>query len=260
MTHRRAVVQGLQIDNVRQSQVNSFWIPCMNTVKRWAKQNDWSYHFFDAAIDPYDVKTLLNVDYQTEDVKTRNGQFYKLDWVNSLCDQYDEILWLDSDIYVWGNPQLPPWPAHDNLKCMYTHSIHAWQRPNFSIFWSSSDTLREMHDWNQLMLNNPSERGEIYSCLLTLARHNCLDSGEREFTEEISFIDWTITNASRVTIIPYKTKENPDAGCDWAYNGRYLLECCTPDSFLHLCDYPKQNQLQRFLAYKAYVAYISQGK
>ena len=93
MPHRRAVVQGLQIDNVRRIDFQSFWVPCMDTVKRWAKRNDWSYHFFDAAIDPYDVTSLLNVDYYTEDVKTRNGQFYINSegvMVNSMGHQFSD--------------------------------------------------------------------------------------------------------------------------------------------------------------------------
>ena len=258
MTHRRAVVQGLQLSNIRSGELAAFWIPCMESVKRWAARNDWSYHFFNEAIDPFDVQTLLQLQYHRVDPSTRNGQFYKLQWVNSVCDQYDEILWLDSDIYIWGNPCLPNNEFH-NLKCMYTNHMYAWRRPNFSIFWSSSDTLREMHEWNNRMLFNPSERGEIYSCLLTLARHNCLE-GDVEFHDEVAFIDWTETHADRVTIIPYKTEQHPTSDCNWAFTDSYLLECCKPDSFLHICDYPKQNLLQRFLAYKAYHAFTHQGK
>ena len=255
MTHRRAVVQGLQTDNVIKAELRDFWIPCMNTVKSWAERNDWSYHFFNESINSYDVQTILQVPYRVRDSRTRSGQFYKLQWVASLCDQYDEILWLDSDIYIWGNPHLPQNEFH-NLKCMYTRHVLAWRRPNFSIFWSSSDTIREMNEWNNRMLFNPSERGEIYSCLLTLAQHDCLED-RNEFTEEVSFIDWTETHADRVTIIPYKTERHPNSKWDWAYTGRYLIEVCKPDSFLHVSDHPKQNLLQRFLAYKAYHAYLS---
>ena len=64
MTHRRAVVQGLQTDNVIKAELRDFWIPCMNTVKSWAERNDWSYHFFNESINSYDVQPILQVPYR----------------------------------------------------------------------------------------------------------------------------------------------------------------------------------------------------
>jgi len=264
MTHPRAVVQGLQLNNIRNGELAAFWIPCMESVKRWAEQNDWSYHFFDSAIDSFDTEDLLNLKHSS-DKTIRNGQYYKWQWVNSVCDQYDEVLWLDSDIYVWGNPVLPGTvKVHikdfDVFKCMNTRKALAWDRPNLSIFWSSSKTIRELYSWNERMLNNPSERGDIYSCLLTLSRCGYTGGFMTDFTEEVALIDWVENNSDRARLFQYERAELPNIKCDWAYDGRYLLEVCTPDSFLHISDNPKQNLLQRFLAYKAYLAHLGHDK
>lgn len=251
MTHRRAVVQGLQLSNIRNVELASFWIPCMESVKRWAERNDWSYHFFDSAIDNFDTEDLLNIKHSS-DKTLRNGQYYKWQWVNSVCDQYDEVLWLDSDIYVWGNPTLPKTVNLDKFKCMCNKKTLAWDRPNLSIFWSSSKTIRELYNWNERMLHNPSERGDIYSCLLTLSR--CGHIGD--FTEELALIDWSENNSGRAKLFQYERENDLTHKCDWAYDDKYLLEVCTPDSFLHISGHPKQNLLQRFLAYKAYLSYL----
>ena len=262
MTHPRAVVQGIQLNNIRKGELAAFWIPCMESVKRWAEENDWDYHCFHSALDSWDTEDLLNIKHRKDKI-TRNGQFYKWQWVNSVCDQYDEILWLDSDIYVWGNPVLPLTGSRkiDNniFKCMNTSQVVVWTRPNLSIFWSSSKTIRELHDWNVRMLNNPSERGEIYSCLLTLARHGFSKDFMTDFTEEVALIDWVENNQDRVYIYPYERPNDLSIKCDWAYDGEAIFEACTPDSFLHFTGIFKQRMFQKFRAYKAYEAQLSKG-
>ena len=125
--------------------------------------------------------------------------------------------------------------------------------------WSSSKTIRELYSWNERMLNNPSERGDIYSCLLTLSR--CEYIGD--FTEELALIDWSENNSDRMRLFQYERPELPNVKCNWAYHGRYLLEVCTPDSFLHISNQRRgnrrQNLLQRFLAYKAYLSYLGKN-
>ena len=55
----KALVQGLTFNNTPKNALQNFWLPCLNSIKRWAKDNDWEYHFFDSALSPFDVGELL---------------------------------------------------------------------------------------------------------------------------------------------------------------------------------------------------------
>lgn len=254
-----AVCQAICVDNVYPEEFRTFWLTCMSTVKRWAKQNNLDYHFFDKPINDFDPSSLLEVNHATRDTKTRNGQFYKWQWVNSLCDDYDFIIWVDADVYVWGNPLIPKNPIYesdglDKLNCMQDSIELVWDRPDLSIFWSSSTVLREIHNWYEEMLNDRSKRDDLFTTLVTLSKHGVL----KDFTEEVALIPWVYANRSRSILHHYTTESKPTNN-QWAFSGEILFDIVKPDSFLHFGGTRKQRMLQRFQAYKAYLSYIAKG-
>mgnify|MGYP003135521984 CR=1 FL=1 len=253
----KALVQGLTLNNTPKNALQNFWLPCLNSIKRWAKDNDWEYHFFDSALSPFDVGELLGIDYRhgSRDAQYRSGQFYKLQWVHSLCDQYEQIMWIDADIFAWGNPEVPiKFETHpDIFHTMQTSRELCWDRPNLSIFCSSSKTIRELCEWHETMLRDPAQRDDLYITLITLYKYGELGG----FYDEHAIMPWCEKNKDRLALYTQTSDYFPEATCDWAHDSTRMFETCSEDSFLHFAGHNKQRMFNKFRAYKAYLAVIS---
>ena len=233
----------------------------MDSIKKWAKLNSLDYHFFDKPLDDFDPTKLLEVTWEATSTTTRNGQFYKWQWVNSLCDEYDYIIWIDADVYAWGNPRLPKDFGTDagradinKFYCMHNRNEMIWMRPNLSIFWSSSKTIREIYNWYEEVLYDRSKRDDLFTTLLTLCKEGVLG----DFTEEVALISWVYANQSRSTLHSYITEKNPDADTFWAFEHDIIPSAASVDSFLHFTGNRKLRQFQGFGALRAYISWVNE--
>ena len=251
-----AVVQGLQTENIPLGALQNFWIPCMGTVKQWCTINDIDYHFFSKPLDPFDCEELLDCTFQYDKV-TRNGQYYKWQWMNSISDKYDVLVWIDSDVYIWGNAPLK-WDStmkgisnSEFYTLAFDKEVGRLVRPHLAIFWASSSVIREIHEWYELMLSEPSARDDYFTTLLTMTKIGILGV---DFTEEIALMAWIKENEQRTHMYPVRGRYYPDSNVDWVHcNG----EAAKPNSYIHFSGGNKQSNFQKFLAYRAYTEWLS---
>ena len=87
------------------TEVEKFWKPCMATVEAWAQENGWDYKRYTfAELEPH-LPDLSSVEHiMTMTRKWTRGCISKIGMLNN--PNYDKIIVLDADIYIYGNPQL----------------------------------------------------------------------------------------------------------------------------------------------------------
>lgn len=238
------VVQGITRSDLHPSEVSEFYIPCMKSVKQWAKKRGYDYKAYSDAIEEEDYGQLLGIDLGV----AANNQFYKFQWMRGHTN-YDRIMWIDADIWVWGDPDPlgdewfccpiifrehnPTWMTLDGLP---------WRRPNFGLFWGSSEGIEDWCTVGASRLYNPESRGDCTNYLLI--RHRW---AEPIICDEWFSSEWLHDNKHRIRQI--RCEADWDYGtsdCGWYVNWPNVP---TPNSFIHLAGPKKQ---QKFLQLKLF--------
>lgn len=254
------VIQALDTSNFNEYQLEQFWQPCINSVKRWAQSLNYGYHFYNTPLTKIDVKNNLDTSW-VSDSKTRINQFFKFDWMRDQVDNYDVLLWVDADIFCWGTPVFlkPSSNFYDkfyagNYVKIFNYYPDGWDRVTLSVFWAPSNLIAEVADWLDRQILQPELRSDLFKTLLTTC-----NSLKVDFTEEIAFTVWYYQNKERCHL--YKTA---DVG-----SGRHKFDDCVNwyigctdkeilahrDQFIHFGGDKKIRDKQRFDAYRAYLAY-----
>ena len=85
------------------TEVEKFWKPCMATVEAWAQENGWDYKRYTfAELEPR-LPDLSSVEHIMAS-KWNRACISKIGMLNN--PNYDKIIVIDADIYIYGNPQL----------------------------------------------------------------------------------------------------------------------------------------------------------
>lgn len=259
---RHLIVQGLVWSNFTDAELQSFWIPCMRTVKAWATRNGYDYQFFHqpktiAPHDPlaFDISTWDQMLMLGREVLTQN-QFYKLQWMNDWSG-YDYVWWLDADCYIWGNPLIFGIQEYSSsmtsVSCNFGwHSTiqGRWKRPNMSVWGGLQKEVQRAIDWARTQFQNPTEQGEILQTIRILNRYPIItgDSSLRQqFTEEIFMAAYTHPREGRGVQV-----REPSSHVQGQYPDTWK-----PDAIVHLGGANKIKQLTQLRAYIAYMEYIS---
>ena len=88
--------------NARTDEVEQFWKPCLQSVKSWAKHNDFDYKTYSCA----ELSSCFDLSY-LEDPALSNWERVCVSKIAILNNpKYDRICVMDADIHIWGNPQL----------------------------------------------------------------------------------------------------------------------------------------------------------
>ena len=258
------IVQGINESNINPVQLKQLWYPCMATVKSWAKRNSFDYKYFTSRCnDDFDV-TSWNLNYRRQnEITTTKNQYHKLQWMDGWTD-YDYVLWLDSDCYVYGNPApfsmgLNPKPT---LNFMHNEVVlKRWHSPNMSIWGGDQKLVQDAIDWARHQFDHPDDQHEIVQTLRCLNRYPIeyplfYDDGLRQnisidnFTEELFMIGYT---HSRIGDTVRLFTEGAGFSAIGAASRTW-----TADSIIHFGGVTKLRELTRFRAYIAYLAYIGQ--
>ena len=97
------IVQGICMEYVHPGEMKNFWDQCMKTVSEWATRRGWDYKLFtEARNDDFNISTWQQSLIPGRETISQN-QFYKFQWMDGW-DNYDHVYWIDSDCYIYGDP------------------------------------------------------------------------------------------------------------------------------------------------------------
>lgn len=244
------IVQGITSRDMHPNEIQTVYIPLMQTVKQWAERRGYDYHAYSNPKAIIDFGEQLGISLSTE----ATNQFYKFQWMHNHY-KYDRIVWVDADIWVWGDPD----PLGDEWFCCpiifrehqptwMKHEGFPWRRPNFGMFWGSSEGIYDFCTTAFKRIEDKTQRGDCTNYLLI--HHRNFDHSRREsakINDEWFMAEWLHDNQHRVRQIRCEAGWDYGTGeCDWYVNWPNIP---TTDSFIHLSGpkkYQKFQQLQLF--------------
>ena len=274
------VVQGYNMDEypIPKTSFNQFWGPCMDSVKKWTAEMGYDYKFYTGPIENIDYPSLLNTPCSYDRTK---GQFYKFQW----CDhpEYDQVIWVDADVYVWGLPN--PIKEHHYFRAGSKYdwkrflspdkyfrpgdvnvpvSIHEepaqeifdisasewapmpWRRLHLAVYWGSGQAMNELNTWAKECAYNKDARGDIVNGTAIWARTEGFD-----YTEEQYLAQWVHDNNDKVTWYPVADSDDFPQTQKFFYNFTKAMPT-QKDCFLHFGGSDKYVNYQRFLCWRAW--------
>ena len=110
---------------------------CRKSVEMWAKDSGYDYKYYNNEL-PYEVDWDARMGYWAPSL-------YKFQW----CDQpeYDNVIWIDLDVYVWGMPIIKP--SYFAIRCKrYDDDDHTdpyFYQLNAGIFWGTG--VKDLIAW-----------------------------------------------------------------------------------------------------------------
>ena len=254
---RTLIVQGIVKTNIEDAMYQEFWKPCMVTVQKWAKINGWDYKFFDSArSNEFDLGELEGTKYINNRQAVTQTQFFKFQWMDGWTE-YDRVYWLDADCYIYGHPLLFAHGTREDTGklnfCKTELILGRYWRPYMAAWGGSTKLVQQAIDWVKYQFEHPDDQDELLTVLRRLNRDhndNLSDEQRVEFTEEIMLSAYT---------------NNPQYSPHvelWSRNTRYFVMgrengLWRHNQLIHFGGPEKYHQLNKFRAWKAYMAYIS---
>ena len=242
------VVQGIAKSQMvcENFELTNVFIPCMKTVKQWATRRGYDYKAYSEAKYVEDYGALLDIELSP----LANNQFYKYQWVQGHTE-YDRIMWVDADVWVWGDPD----PLRDEWFCCpviyrehepdwMLHDGFPWRRPNFGLFWGSQEGIEHFCTNARERLDDPSKRGDCTNYLLIThrwvhyhGRHMC------NMNDEWFMAEWMYDNLDKIRIYRQAASlDDWESDCHWYVNWPNIPEI---NSFIHLSGLKKHRKIQQ---------------
>lgn len=137
----------------------TFWKPCMESVKAWAKRSGFDYFLDDGSTHnanrpDYDAALGISVP---EFNKVYFDHFVQT--FHPLTSQYDRVIGIDSDVYVWGDPPITDHPfavSTEELTMLTTK----WIRPRHGVIYGTN--LNHYTSWFINSIFKPETRSEVF--------------------------------------------------------------------------------------------------
>ena len=234
------IVQGICKDNISSYEWETFWVPCMKSVKSWADRSGFDYKLYTERLDDtFDVEAW----FPEANLQQYENVFYKFQWMKDCSrpySPYDYVFWLDSDILVWGNPFLP---EEQDLFFMHMDRVmNKWAKPNMSIFGGRTFNVRQYVDWADNVFHYNCPEPALVTCFKELCKVQLIPY----MTEE--YFSTAYTEEHAVRLFDYKD-------CTFAqdWNLQRTLGSWSKDMFYHLNGVNKVAKFQRIMAYIMYV-------
>lgn len=212
------------------SEVNSFWKPCMATVKSWAVKNGWDYKRYNLSeLEPL-LPDLSSVEHVMKS-KWNQACIAKIGILNNSA--YDKIIVMDADIYVYGNPQLgnATFGVWTEGRWFPNDEFPVLAYPQGGLYYSTCGP--DVYQWCYDQFVNPCREFQFIKLCNELTTYKYL-FGECGFGEQ----------AILCAYINNHEHENIDNHYKWKE-----ITFIEPNSFLHFDSTLKSQQLQE-LKYK----------
>lgn len=225
-------------------EVEKFWEPCMATVESWAEENGWEYKRFSLAeLEPL-LPDLSSVEHIMESNWNR-ACISKIGMLNN--SDYDKIIVMDADIYIYGNPKL------DDATFGVWIEDRWFPRRNFPIFAYPQGGLYystcgpDVYEWCYNQFTNPCREFEFIKMCYEMAKKNIsklnpTTSGEIGFGEQAVLCAYV------------NNHQHKNINNHIKYNGRTYSELAFPEPncFIHFDGSHKNRNLQQFRAFLLY--------
>ncbi len=167
--------QALVIQSHREPLPHDWLRPCITSVKNWAKQEGYDYHFIGDEI--FDTLPAWVLE------KTQSQKVIATDLARLKCLQhfllagYQRVIWLDADFLIFA-PESFQLPEHDALPEGYALGREVWVQPK--------TTEKES-------ANNKALKFKAYKKV-----HNAFLLFDAQFGQRNSFLDFYTNHAERL--------------------------------------------------------------
>lgn len=222
--------------------VETFWKPCIESVKKWSQQNGYDYRSYstkECFEDLPDLEPLVQRSTKPNGVSVitpwHRSCIGKLAMLNN--PSYDRVLILDADIFVWGNPALSEAPL----------SIYVGKRriygDHYQIFYPQGgaySTTQHLEMYNWACRNIEGDEDDIFTFSRMMSIFG--NTAERGFGEQKVLTGWCYLNGW----------EEMTTHRSWEDEVRTDFNIIEPDCFIHFNGTNKLNRFQRFKAFCLY--------
>lgn len=239
---KKLIVQGICRDNVSDWEWKNFWSPAMASVRKWAEKRGHDYKLF---LEP--TGDDWNADEWFPEAKLGyfKNVYYKFQWMKGW-DEYDQVYWLDSDILIWGDPDLP---QEEDLFFMKTNRpliMDRWIHPNMSIWGGLQSRVSHFVSWADDVFHYRKTEPALLTCFKELTKAGIIPQLTEErfaavYVEEFKQKNWVMIYDYYDNLFAQNFRPTEESGI-WK-----------PDTFYHLGGENKVAKLQRMLSFITYV-------
>ena len=213
---------------------------CRKSVEAWAKDSEYDYIFYDNEL-PYEVDWDARMGYWA-------ASLYKFQW----CDhpEYDNVIWIDLDVYVWGMPVIKP--AYFAIRCHRYGNKQIdpyFYQLNAGIFWGTG--LKDLIAWVKSHPEEWSIPVQYVKAQVNFVNHIGVDFGEYssitpyvgdcahpEMCDQRLMRPWVAENIDKVTQLGREDVHR-----------MYRRDDVAPGNFIHFVSDRKFQYFQQFVGY-----------
>ena len=206
----------------------TFWQPCMKSVEAWAKRSGFDYFLDDGSthnVNRPDYDAALGISV-TEINKVYFDHFIRT--FHPLTTQYDRVIGIDSDVYVWGDPPITDHPLA--LKTAKYNSTD-WVKPLHGVIYGTN--LNHYIDWFINSLFKPETRSDVFEYIRL--EHKLLQGTTSYHNEKIC--------------VPYFIDND---WYEYPHHIRWEVDIPYENCFVHFAGNNKTINFNKFKVWKAY--------
>ena len=220
------------------TEVDKFWKPCMATVKGWAEENGWDYKRYTFA----ELEPLLPDLSSVEHLMKTNWNRVCISKIGMLNNpNYDKIIVMDADIYIYGNPQLgdATFGVWTEDRWFPNHRFPVLAYPQGGLYYSNCGP--DIYQWCYNQFTNPCREFEFIKLCYEMK-----NKSERyiKFYGEMGFGEQAVLCAY------VNTHEHENIDIHVKFSGGQVF--AKPNRFIHIDGENKNKNLEKFKALLLY--------